>query len=72
MFNHIAENATYRECERDDCRHVFVRQLGRAEKGQHRTREVKYCSKVCAATVADRKRRTEERGRRNADKGASE
>ena len=49
LYNHIVEGATYRTCANEPCGRTFVRQEGRAEHGQHRTKGVKYCSATCAA-----------------------
>ena len=49
LFNHILENARYRRCANKNCARLFVRQQGRAKKGQNRVRGgVKYCSARCA------------------------
>ncbi len=61
LWNHIAEQAEYRVCDRRDCRRLFVRQRGRAEFGQHRTSGVLYCSPQCARLVAVRSYRDEAR-----------
>ena len=50
--NHIIENAKYKKCE--NCGTWFVRQLGRAEQGQHRTTGTKYCSVRCAKAKTQR------------------
>jgi len=65
LFNHIVENAIYRRCENETCGRFFVRQRGRAEHGQYRTRGVKYCSAECAKQTAQRAYR-----RRKAQQGA--
>jgi hypothetical protein len=54
LFNHLVEAAQVRVCANDSCRRPFVRQRGRAEQGQHRTRGVKYCSSHCARAQAQR------------------
>lgn len=48
LYNHLAENATIRECANETCRRPFVRQRGRAEYGQNRTSSIKYCTRECA------------------------
>lgn len=57
LYNHMAENATIRECANETCRRAFVRQRGRAEYGQNRTRGIKYCTRECARAQAQRELR---------------
>jgi hypothetical protein len=54
LYNHIVEDAAPRLCMNVTCNRLFVRQKGRAEHGQHRSEGVKYCSKQCARTQAQR------------------
>lgn len=54
LYNHIVEHARYQRCRNDACQRLFVRQKGRAEKGQHRSEGLKYCSKQCARVQAQR------------------
>ena len=61
LFNHIAEEASYRRCQNDRCNRLFVRQKGRAEAGQHRREGLKYCSNYCARAVAQRSYRARQR-----------
>jgi hypothetical protein len=57
LFNHLAEHANVKVCANESCRRVFVRQRGRAEHGQHRTRGIKFCSSHCARAQAQREYR---------------
>ena len=57
LYNHLAEDATIRECANETCRRSFVRQRGRAEYGQNRTSGIKYCTRECARTQAQRELR---------------
>lgn len=62
LFNHIVEEASYKTCENETCQRLFVRQEGRSEHGQHRSRGVKYCSSLCARSQAQRQYRRRKRG----------
>lgn len=57
LYNHMAEEATVRECANETCRGSFVRQRGRAEYGQNRTSGIKYCTRECARAQAQREHR---------------
>lgn len=57
LYNHLAEDATIRECANETCRRAFVRQRGRAEYGQNRTTGIKYCTRECARAQAQREHR---------------
>ncbi|KUF19262.1 MULTISPECIES: hypothetical protein [Streptomyces] len=57
LYNHLAEDATIRECANETCRRSFVRQRGRAEYGQNRTSGIKYCTRECARAQAQRELR---------------
>ncbi|MBX7554373.1 hypothetical protein K1Y78_42140 [Streptomyces sp. tea 10] len=57
LYNHLAEDATIRECANETCRRNFVRQRGRAEYGQNRTSGIKYCTRECARAQAQREHR---------------
>jgi hypothetical protein len=54
LFNHIVGDADYRECGNERCGRTFVKQEGRSDKGQHRSRGVIYCSASCARATAQR------------------
>jgi hypothetical protein len=54
LYRHVAENANYSVCENETCSRQFVRQIGRAKYGQHRTRGVLYCQPSCARAQAQR------------------
>ncbi|MFJ5779927.1 CGNR zinc finger domain-containing protein [Streptomyces sp. NPDC093094] len=57
LYNHLAEDATIRECANETCRRAYVRQRGRAEYGQNRTSGTKYCTRECARAQAQREHR---------------
>lgn len=64
LFNHIAEDATYRTCASETCDRIFVRQQGRARYGQNRTAgELLYCSASCARAQAQRRYRRRHRSK---------
>jgi hypothetical protein len=54
LFRHVVEEANYSVCENETCGPLFVRQIGRAKYGQHRTRGVLYCTSNCARAQAQR------------------
>ncbi|MFE2147483.1 hypothetical protein ACFXA3_38130 [Streptomyces sp. NPDC059456] len=57
LYNHLAEDATIRECANETCRRAYVRQRGRSEYGQNRTSGTKYCTRECARAQAQRELR---------------
>jgi hypothetical protein len=54
LFNHILEDAIYKTCANETCGRLFVRQEGRAELGQYKSKGVKYCTSECANAQAQR------------------
>jgi hypothetical protein len=56
VFNFLVEGETGRRCENQTCGRTFVRQLGGAEHGQHRS-DARYCTPECARAEASRQYR---------------
>ena len=54
IFDHIAATDVYQMCANENHGGLFVRQRGRAEVGQYRTRGVLYCSRACAQAQSSR------------------
>src|SRR5262249_15800607 len=54
LLNIITEDLPILRCANSRCERVFIRQEGRASKGQHRTAGVMYCSRQCARAQANR------------------
>jgi hypothetical protein len=48
FYNHMSEEAPYATCANETCQGTFVRQAGRAIKGQYRSHGVRFCSYECA------------------------
>jgi hypothetical protein len=65
LYNHIIEHATYLICSNETCSRAFVRQTGRAQHGQHRSRGLQYCSRECARAQAQRALRARRRAQTN-------
>jgi hypothetical protein len=63
LFNHVIVNAEYRICANENCRRTFVHQQGRSEKGQQRSRGVKFCTAACARATAQRDYRRRRRSK---------
>jgi hypothetical protein len=57
IFRHAVEDASYKRCENENCRALFVRQEGGAQHGQSHRTGVKYCSRLCATASAQRAHR---------------
>ncbi|HUP73006.1 MAG TPA: hypothetical protein VM282_08155 [Acidimicrobiales bacterium] len=60
-FNLLLEGLPPRRCCDPTCPNWFVRQQGRAQQAQHRTRAVRYCSRSCARRHTQRIRRERNR-----------
>lgn len=63
LYKHIVEDTDYSVCQNETCGRLFVRQQGRAQYGQHRTRGVLYCTNSCARAQAQRAYRRRERSK---------
>ncbi len=62
LFNHIAQQATYKVCANERCGRPFVHQHGRSEYGQRRRAGVRFCSNTCARAQAQRAYKRRARG----------
>lgn len=54
LFNHVSEEALYKDCANEVCQRPFVRQIGRSRYGQRRRTGVRFCSHTCARAQAQR------------------
>lgn len=61
LFNAVVEGLPPLMCANETCRLPFIRQQGRAEAEQYKTRGVAYCSKSCARSQAQREWRRRQR-----------
>jgi hypothetical protein len=57
LMNLIIDELPPRKCANENCPQYFVRQQGRSQHGQSRTRAVKYCQPSCASAKGQRDRR---------------
>jgi hypothetical protein len=67
LFNHVVASEVYRLCQNEPCGRPFVRQYGRAKKGQTRREGVMYCDHYCAQAQAQRNYRRRKRARARGD-----
>jgi hypothetical protein len=63
LFNHVAEQASYRICANRTCGRLFVRQEGRAKAEQYRLKGVLFCSASCARAETQRQYRKKKAAR---------
>lgn len=61
LLNFITEGLPARQCANETCGRLFVRQLGGARHGQHRTQGVRFCTPACAKAQAMRELRRRQR-----------
>jgi hypothetical protein len=64
LLNDLSNDTPYRTCANERCPlpgHLFTRQRGRSQYGQHRTIGTRYCSRECAKAQAARERRRRNR-----------
>jgi hypothetical protein len=57
LHNYVAEATPFGRCANERCGHLFTRQRGRAQYGQHRSTGVRFCSHSCAKAQGERQRR---------------
>jgi hypothetical protein len=64
LFNLMFDDLPVLYCHNETCDRRFVRQSGRAVKGQYRTEGVKFCSSACAKAQVQREYRRRKRSSR--------
>ena len=57
VFNLVVTGDTARRCENETCGRTFVRQLGGAKHGQHRSTGLRFCTPECARAETQRQYR---------------
>lgn len=64
IHNDMVRGGPYQVCENETCDHLFLRQRGRADYGQHHSTGVLYCSDSCARAQAQRRYRRRKKAQR--------